>query len=337
MSRNLSSYKSFFNAGAKPLVVVDDAIPFIAGVLEPWFTVRYVRGGDITAESLRDAVALLVRTRTKCDASLLDGSSVEMIATATIGTDHIDFEYCKSRGIAVESAPGCNSGGVCQYVFAALKSFGVTGGTLGVIGTGHVGTKVAAKGRELGFNVLCNDIVPSDENNVPLDRLLSESDVVTIHIPLKSAYGTEPQYDNNRFAGASFFSGMKSGAVFINASRGEVLDDDAFLRFRSRLGKVALDVWRNEPDIDGRMLAAADIATPHIAGYSIQGKMNGTGAAVRALGRHFHIAGLSSFKTDGVTLPDTPYDILADDAALRRNPESFEKIRSGYSYRNDLL
>lgn len=321
----------------RPLVVVDDAIPFIEGVLEPWFTVRYVKGDEISPDDVHDAVALIVRTRTKCNAPLLSSSSVELVASATIGTDHIDFGYCLSKGISVKNAPGCNSGGVCQYVFAALREFGINGGTLGVVGTGHVGTKVAARGRELGFNVLCNDIVPTDINNVALGQLLAESDVVTVHIPLKSVFVSEPQYDNDRFAGASFFSAMKAGASFINASRGEVMDDEAFLASRHRLGKVALDVWRNEPDIDQRILAAADIATPHIAGYSVQGKINGTQAAVRAVGEHFGIPELAEFTVTAPMPPVVPYDIMADDRNLRLNPSSFELLRSHYNYRDDSL
>jgi len=328
------SKKSSFH---KPLAVVDDAIPFIKGVLEPWFEVKYLAGNDIVADVVRHASALLVRTRTKCNASLLDGSSLEIVATATIGTDHIDFDYCRSRGIEVASAPGCNSGGVCQYVFAALREFGIVSGTIGVIGTGHVGSKVAKRGRELGFKVLCNDIVPSGEADVPLDTLLSQSDVVTVHIPLKSVPGTEPVYDNNCFADAAFFAGMKEGATFINASRGEVVDDEAFLTARQRLGKVALDVWRNEPFIDARMLASADIATPHIAGYSIQGKINGTQAVVRALGRHFNIPELADYSVVTEMPPVVPYDICGDDRNLRAKPSSFEHLRSHYNYRDDSL
>jgi len=320
----------------KPLVVADEAIPFLKGILEPWFEVRYLGGGAICADDLKQAEVLLTRTRTLCNEMLLSGSAVKLVATATIGTDHIDFEFCRKNGIAVVSAPGCNAGGVCQYVFSALRALGIKGGTLGVVGVGHVGSLVAQKGQEMGFDVLRNDIV-GGEGFVSLDTLLEKSDIVTIHIPLRSVPGTLPEYDNHSFVSSGFFEKMKEKATFINASRGEVLDDEAFLAARSRLGKVVLDVWRNEADIDRRMLSAADIATPHIAGYSIQGKINGTQAVVRAVGELYRIPELSHYKVSAPMPPKVPYDIMADDQALREDPSRFEYIRSHYNYRDDSL
>ena len=160
-------------------------------------------------------------------------------------------------------------------------------------------------------------------------ELLAASDVVTLHIPLWP--------ENRDFADAAFFSQMRPGASFFNASRGEVVDEDALLAARPRLDKLVLDVWKNEPAINRALLAAADIATPHIAGYSIQGKINGTQAVVRAVGETFGIDPLRQFSVTGVSLPQEPYDIFRDDAALRRDPSAFESIRSHYAYRNDQL
>ena len=326
-------------------IIVDCDIPFLEGVLEPWFDVRYLAGRDIGPADVRDVVALVVRTRTRCDAALLEGSSVRLVATATIGTDHIDMDYCASRGIAVASAPGCNAAAVAQYVSTALHALSLDrpGFTLGVIGVGHVGTLVVEAGRRAGLRVLLND-PPREaaEGNrrharhdrasfrsvfTPLPALLATSDIVTLHIPLWP--------ENRDFADAAFFAAMKPGATFINASRGEVVDEGALLAARPRLCHLVLDVWKNEPAINRALLAAADIATPHIAGYSIQGKMNGTQAVVRAVGDFFGIAPLRSFTVSGVTLPDKPYDIWQDDSALRRDPSAFEFLRSHYSYRND--
>lgn len=319
----------------RPVVVVDRDIPFLEGVLEPWFEVRYLPGRVIGPTDVRDAAALLIRTRTRCNAALLDGSAVRFIATATIGTDHIDRDYCAAHGIAVASAPGCNAAAVAQYVRVALQALSLDrpGATLGVVGVGHVGSLVAESGRRAGMCVLLSDppreVAEGPTGFTPLPELLASSDVVTLHIPLWP--------ENRDFADAAFFAAMRPGASFINASRGEVVDEPALLAARSRLDRVVLDVWKNEPNINLDLLAAADIATPHIAGYSIQGKINGTQAVVRALAAHFSIPPLRAFTVSGITLPQESYDIWRDDKALRSNPSSFESLRSHYSYRNDQL
>ena len=316
-------------------IVVDRDIPFIAGVFEPWFKVRYLAGRAIVASEVRDAVALVVRTRTRCDAQLLAGSSVKLVATATIGTDHIDMAYCAAQGIAVVSAPGCNAAAVAQYVMAALRALSLDrpGATLGIVGVGHVGSLVAEAAVRAGLRVLLNDppreAAEGPAAFTPLPELLAASDIVTLHIPLWP--------ENRDFADAAFFAAMKSGASFINASRGEVVDENALLTARPRLDRLVLDVWKNEPDINLALLAVADLATPHIAGYSIQGKINGTQAVVQAVGRYFGIEPLSTFRVAGVELPQEPYDIRRDDAALRRDSSSFESLRSHYAYRNDQL
>lgn len=319
----------------RDVIVVDRDIPFVEGVFENDFSVRYREGGRIAPADVRDAVALVVRTRTRCNAALLAGSSVRIVATATIGTDHIDLPFCKEQGITVVSAPGCNAAAVAQYVRTAIRTLdiGRPGTTLGIIGVGHVGRLVAEDARRAGLRVLLNDPPREAQEGsaafVSLAALLAASDIVTVHIPLWP--------ENRDFANASFFSAMRCGASLINASRGEVLDEEALLATRARLDKVVVDVWKNEPRINLRLLAAADIATPHIAGYSLQGKIGGTEAVVRAVGRYFSIPQLQEYTVQGVSLPDVPYDILSDDAALRRDPSAFEALRNGYAYRNDRL
>ncbi|MCF0172862.1 MAG: 4-phosphoerythronate dehydrogenase [Bacteroidales bacterium] len=320
-------------------IVVDNAIPFVDGVFDPFFKeVVFRRGGEISKEDLRNAEALVIRTRTRCDASLLDGTAVQIVATATIGTDHIDSEYCSSRGIAFYSAPGCNAAAVMEYVFAAIgslearKGLELKGKTLGVVGVGHVGSLVAGMALERGFRVLLNDPpkeaeVGSGFDFVPLEHLLSNSDIVTVHIPLWP--------ENRDFADGKFFGMMKPGAVFVNASRGEVVDEEALLSSRHKLGAVVLDVWKNEPHINLALLDAADIATPHIAGYSNVGKINGTTAVVRRIGEHFGIPELAAFEIKHSFKPYDieAYDIMADDAALRADPDKFEHLRSNYHLR----
>ena len=316
-------------------LIADRDIPFLEGVLDDWFDVRRLPGREIGPDDVRDASALLVRTRTRCNASLLEGSAVRLVATATIGTDHIDLDYCAVRGIVVASAPGCNADAVAQYIAVALRTLGLDrpGATLGVIGVGHVGSKVVARAREAGMQVLLSDppreAVEGPAGFTPLSDLLAQSDIVTLHIPLWP--------ENRDFADVAFFAAMKDGAAFFNASRGEVVDEAALLAAQPRLGRLVVDVWKHEPDINRDLLAVADIATPHIAGYSIQGKINGTQAVVRAVGDFFDIPQLRTFLVRDIELPQEPYDILADDTALRSHPENFERLRSNYSYRNDQL
>ena len=317
-------------------IIIDNAVPYIQGVFEPWFEVVYAPGAAIDAQMVRDASALVIRTRTKCNAALLKGSSVEVIATATIGFDHIDMEYCASHGIAAFNAPGCNADAVMEYVFAALNVFGrrksLQGATLGVIGVGQVGHRVADMGRKRGFEVLENDPPlqaqgTSGRTFTDLDTLLETSDIVTVHIPLWQ--------QNRGFANAAFFEKMKPGAIFINASRGGIADEDALLAARPKLGGLAIDVWKGEPNINRELLSAADIATPHIAGYSVVGKINGTTASVRRVAEHFNISELLQFEIKHSYLPYNieAYDIMADDKMLRSAPADFELLRTNYRLR----
>ncbi|MBQ7222430.1 MAG: 4-phosphoerythronate dehydrogenase [Bacteroidales bacterium] len=318
-------------------IVIDSDIPFIQGMLEPYFEVAYKKGNQICREDLKGASALVVRTRTKCNRQLLENTSVELVATATIGTDHIDEEYCKSAGINVASAPGCNSNGVVEYLFSAIdalekkKGCILHGKTLGIIGAGHVGSKAIAKGKELGYGVLANDPYIDGEDLTDIGNLLDNSDIVSLHIPL---------WERNRdYANGKFFQRMKPGAVFINASRGEVLDENALLSCADKLGGIVIDVWKNEPLVNLQLLKTADIATPHIAGYSKEGKRNATSMILKSIASHFGIDGLlqeaEEFDSHTVKKEYSPgsYDIIADDRAFRAAPEKFELLRNTYNYR----
>ena len=338
-------------------IVCDNAIPFLQGVFEPYADVVYEDGPAISRDTLFGADALLVRTRTRCGASLLDGTSVRAVATATIGTDHIEVPWCLSHGITVDSAPGCNAMGVMNYVMtavyavAARKGLDVSGMTLGIIGSGHVGSLVAEAGRKLGLRVLeCDPPRAKREGPdgfVPLELILAESDIVSLHIP---------HDDSTRdLAGEDFFRRMKPGAMFINTSRGEVVCEDALIEAVPKLGAVIVDTWRSEPKISSALVDAADIATPHIAGYTLQGKAEGTRMAVRALAGRLGIGPLKDFNPAGAA-PERPvlslsgesqerinevlqynYPIFTDDSALRSDISSFERLRTGYSYRSEFL
>lgn len=339
-------------------IVIDSAIPFIKGVFEPYAEVVYKEGCEISRQDAMNADALIVRTRTKCDSDLLDGTPVRFIATATIGMDHIDLKYCNENGIIVRNSAGCNAGGVMNYVFSALygvaarKSIRLEGGKLGIIGVGNVGRRVDSVASSLGFKVLKNDpprmAEEGNEGFCPLDYLLANADIVTMHVPLNET--TRGMADDR------FFALMKPGTIFINASRGEVVDEAALKRAIPRLGHVIIDTWNNEPCIDRELLDMVDIATPHIAGYSYQGKQNGTSMAVRALARFFGIDPLYEFfpKTEIIDLESIRldlkgksqgeiasvlqynYPIFTDDFMFRMAPENFESLRTNYQYRREF-
>ena len=339
-------------------IVADTNIPFLKGVFEPWAEVVYKDGRAIRREDVLDADALIIRTRTRCNAALLDGTRVRMISTATIGTDHVDFEYCQSHGIEVHNAEGCNAWGVADYVFSALygtaarRAISLQGETFGIVGVGHVGRKVESMARKLGFKVLLCDppraVSEGPGNFCTLDYLLEYSGIVSLHVPLDET--------TRGLAGEEFFSKIRTGAFFINASRGEVVDEIALLHAIPKLGPVIIDTWCNEPDINPNLIAQVDIATPHIAGYTYQGKQNGTAAAVRALAAHFGITELLDFYPDAeheslkpivldvegrtqgevASLFQYNYPIFTDDFLFRMDPSNFEKMRSEYNYRREF-
>jgi erythronate-4-phosphate dehydrogenase len=247
-------------------IIVESHIPYIKGLLEPMARVEYLDTCDITAAAVRDADALLVRTRTRCDASLLEGSRVRFIGTATIGTDHIDLDYCRERGIEVVNAPGCNAPAVAQWVHAALGCWlgqmpvPVHGPlTLGVVGVGHVGSIVARWGRELGYRVLQCDppraAAEGSEGFVTLDQVKAQSDVVTFHTPLTR----EGQWATFHMCDAQFLAQAPRLRLVMNAARGAVCDNSALAGWA---GDVAIDCWEHEPAIDRQLLAKALVATP---------------------------------------------------------------------------
>lgn len=345
-------------------IVVDKDIPFISGVFEPYADVTYLAGKAIDKEVCANADALVIRTRTKCNARLLEGASVKFIATATIGMDHIDLEYCKNAGIGVANAAGCNAGGVMQYVFTSLYALSCKKGiflpdsfsnikpdgkkpVLGVIGVGNVGSKVANMGEYLGFEVLRCDIEPKDlKDYYSLDYLLENSDIVTLHVNLHE--GSMGMADD------SFFKKMKDGAIFINSSRGEVVQEVALIGNSDKLQGIIIDVWGGEPQINLDLLEKADISTPHIAGYSYEGKVNGTTMAIKAVAAHFGIEELKNFSIvpaeknhnffskEGKTKEEISeylsniFPIFEHCADLKENPQDFEQLRSNFKYRREF-
>lgn len=345
-------------------IVADDKIPFLQGALEHVAQVVYLPGNKISRDHLNDADALIVRTRTKCDETLLKGTPVKMIASATIGFDHIDTNYCEASGIRWVNAPGCNSGSVNQYISSALaeiicagkKSFGDI--VLGIIGVGNVGSKVASLAKTLGMKTLLND--PPRERNegtcafADLETLVSQSDIISLHVPLSNA-GIDKTF---HFADDNFFSGMKPAAWFINTSRGEVVQTRALINAleSSHLSGAVIDVWEDEPKINHKLLKLAHIATPHIAGYSADGKANGTAMAVQAISGFFGL-GMDAWRPQNIPqalkyrmelncrakskvdifyeLSNFAYNIRIDSENLKSSPETFEKQRENYPIRRE--
>ncbi len=312
-------------------IVIDSDIPFIGGVFEPYFEVLYLKGVDFTNDNIKDASALVVRTRTKCNEELLGGSKVQFVATATIGTDHIDLDYCAKQGVNVASAAGCNARAVAQWVFAALemlerKSELMTGYRLGIVGVGNVGTEVEAMALERGVEILRCDPPRQqrgDNGFVTLDRLLARCDVVTLHVPL-----TELTRD---MINRDFLSKLGQKTVVMNSSRGEIADEAAILEAISQQKvRYVVDVWRGEPDINLELLQCAEIATPHIAGYSARGKARATTMSVRSVANYFEIKELKEWDCSvGYELERAEsFDIKSSDAALRLSPQSFESLRT---------
>jgi erythronate-4-phosphate dehydrogenase len=346
-------------------IIADDKIPFLKGALEPYAEIIYVPGKHIVRDMLRDADAMLIRTRTKCTESLLKRTGIKFIGTATIGFDHIDTQYCEKHNIVWTNAPGCNSSSVQQYITAALLklehdcNFRLKGRNIGIVGVGNVGSKVESIAKTLDMNVLLNDPPRArkegNENFVSFNDILNKSDIITLHVPLNCSGEDSTYHLMNEMA----FRKIQRGAWIINSSRGEVTDTNALreVLISGKMGGAILDVWENEPDIDTVLMAKAFLATPHIAGYSADGKANGTAMVVNSLCSFFGIPlknwypeniprpPVSLIKINGAGKSDEEiireavfhtYNIEEDDMKLRHSPQDFEKQRGEYPLRREF-
>lgn len=336
-------------------VIVDARIPYVKGIIEKLADeVVYAEGKDFTAELVKDADALLVRTRTHCDQHLLEGSRVRFIATATIGYDHIDTDYCRQAGIVWKNAPGCNAGGVEQYVHSALLllerqcGFDLKGAVLGVVGVGHVGSRVARVGQQLGMKVLLCDPPRAEQEGddafVTFDEVKRAADVITFHTPLIRS----GEYATYHMADEAFFHSLDHCPYIFNTSRGEVVDNNALFDAlqRGAVADAVIDVWEHEPDINRRLLDRVMIGTPHIAGYSGDGKANASRMALQAFCRFFELP--TNFCIEAPQ-PENPvvkasseaeallsiYNPIADSERLKARPDTFEALRSNYHYRRE--
>lgn len=339
-------------------VVVDDKIPFIKDVIsEITPDAVYLKGSEIKAADVGNADALIIRTRTRCDENLLGGSRVQFVATATIGYDHIDTEYLKRAGIEWMNCPGCNSGSVAQYLRSVLillcrhKGLCPSCHVVGVVGYGHVGKKVVAAARDMGFRVIVCDpplqnAGDQSEDFVSMTEIERLSDVISFHVPLTKD-GSCPTY---HLADGAFFRRITRKPFIINTSRGGVVDNVALLAALNNgtITDAVVDTWENEPHINLTLLNKVYIGTPHIAGYSADGKANADNMVIEGLCRHFGIKNRWHINPPSLPPDFVPqgskqdmmlqlYNPMADSKRLKCAPSKFEELRGNYPLRREKM
>ena len=323
-------------------VVIDKGIPFLEGVFPPEIEVLHLSPEEITPEAVRYADALFVRTRTRINKELLLGSTIRFVATATIGFDHIDQDYCREAGIHWVSCPGCNAQAVCDYVEEAIVSFNSSlfrgrsgeGFTIGVVGYGHVGKLVAQMAERRGYQVLLSD--PPLGIGLSLEQLAPLCDVLTFHTPLTR----EGEYPTYHLCDENILRCCKPGTLIINAARGGVVDEQALIPFLSPLALsphrliACIDCWEGEPNLNQELLKHVDLASFHIAGYSIQGKMNASEMCLRAFCEFFSLPILSINKKAVPLQGDSEKGwLMRITEQLKASPEHFEQLRKQYRLR----
>lgn len=343
-------------------IIADAHIPFLRGIAEQYGKTIYLEGKEFTKENIKDADILIVRTIVKLDKNLLEGSQVKLICSATIGFDHIDTQFCDANGIRWTNAPGCNSGSVQQYITSALielsrkKGFSLEGKTIGIVGVGNVGKKVAKIAKLLGMNVLLNDPprerAENDNIFCPLETIQQEADIITFHTPLTK----EGEDKTFHLANETFFGKLAKKPIIINAARGGIVDTMAIKQAikDEKIAAAIIDCWENEPNIDLEYLNMVDIATPHIAGYSYDGKANATRTSLETIAAYLQ-ASQDAIKQIKLPIPDASiidlddypqdrrlFDALLhtyctsiEDQALKETPENFRFFREHYPLRRE--
>lgn len=339
-------------------IIADNTIPYLQGIAETFAEISYISPEEFTHDRIKNADALIIRSIDKCTQQILEGTSIKLITTATIGFDHIDTAYCDKAGIAWANAPGCNADSVAQYVLASLITLSIRNNidlknkTLGIVGVGHVGKAVERVCKAYGMNILRND-PPREEQEgsagfVSLKTIAEESDIITFHVP----YTVSGIHATRHLANEAFFGEVKKKPWFINTCRGAVHDTTALLRAKREgiVSELIIDCWENEPHIDLQLLDAASIATPHIAGFSADGKANGTRACLQTIGNFFRIP----IEKIGEVVPPLPEEPVIDldlftsrrmeqavlktfcpetvDRMLRNAPDHFESLRNNYNH-----
>lgn len=345
----------------KPRIVIDQNIPFIKGRLEKYFDTVYFHAKDITSRVVANADGLMIRSVCKANKGLLNNSSVKIITSATIGDDHIDKDFCQRKNIQWFNAKGCNAEAVHQYILTAFFSLmmgqlnAFEQKTIGIIGVGNIGSKVARSMEKLGLRVLLNDPPRARNENrlafVELRQLLEEADVISFHVPLVASGEDKTIH----MADEAFFKMLKKPVILMNTSRGKVIKTKALVDAiqQHKVSSAVIDVWENEPKINPALLSLAQIATPHIAGYSLRGKMNAANICMVNLCRFFgfdpslvqdvpppkkekyFIADRADSIENLAALIASVYDISKDTRKLKTDPHNFSILRDQYPLRTE--
>ena len=320
-------------------VVIDKGIPFLEGVFPSDIEVLHLLPEEITPCAVRNADALFVRTRTRINKELLQGSKVRFVATATIGFDHIDQSYCREAGIHWVSCPGCNAQAVCDYVEEAIASLphrliASSPITIGIVGYGNVGKLVAQMAENHGYRVLLSD--PPLGIGSSLKEIAPQCDVLTFHTPLTY----DGEYPTYHLCDAEILHLCKPDTLIINAARGGVIDEQALLSCLSPLASsphrliASIDCWENEPQLNRELLQRVDLASFHIAGYSIAGKMKASEMCLHAFCEFFSLPILSINKKVVPLHGDSESGWLKRISdQLKAAPEHFEQLRKAYLLR----
>lgn len=343
-------------------ILADAHIPYLRGVAEQFGEVEYLPGNQFTREVIREKDALIVRTVTHFGEEILTDTQVKLICSATIGFDHIDTAWCDTHGVAWRTAPGCNAASVEQYVTASLLyladkyQFDLKEKTIGIVGVGNVGSKVDAACRKLGMQVLLNDPPREGQEGssifTDIATIQREADIITFHTPLTKT----GKYKTYHLADDSFFASVRKKPFIINAARGGVTDNRALKKaiHQGLITGVVIDCWENEPEIDRELLQLADIATPHIAGYSADGKWTATKMSLENLNKFFNL-NIQNTQYQEIPSPEQPnidlqeiapehqlhhavqrtYNPLSETIALKSAPEKFYWFRSNYPLRRE--
>ncbi|MDH5574598.1 MAG: 4-phosphoerythronate dehydrogenase [Nitrospirota bacterium] len=332
----------------KPInMVAGENIPYVKEAFSSLGNLTFLPGRSITSANLKDTNILLIRSITRVDESLLKGSPVEFVGSASAGVDHIDEVYLKARNIGFASAAGSNANSVAEYVIASLLTLGkqhhfsLSGKTIGIVGVGNIGKLVKSKAEALGMRPVLND-PPLAETRQIDHRSLEETlgcDVVTLHTPFTTG-GPYPTY---HLLNAQTFKWLKPSTIFINAARGEVVETQALLDAitQKRIGPTVIDVWEDEPDINWNLFQTVTLGTPHIAGHSLDGKANGTFMIYAALCKHLGITPTWN-PVQSLPLPIVPYLEIdtrqkSDAEILRETVTKLYDVEADYHRMQELL
>jgi erythronate-4-phosphate dehydrogenase len=334
-------------------LIIDDAIPYADAIFGHLGDIHLMPGRDIDAESVKNADALIVRSRTQVNQNLLQGSSVKFVGSTVVGLDHIDQAWLSQQGIHFYSAQGCNANSVAEYIISGLLQlaeddhFDLRQQTLGIIGVGQVGRLVLEKAKALGIDCLIND-PPRAQNEgqtgfTELNELLTQADIITVHTPLKR----DGAYPTLNLLNRQNLRYLKPDAIIINAARGGIIDEAAWIDTETRANLI--DCWQDEPYINPVLYQKADYATPHIAGHSLEAKINGSTMVYQQLCQFWNIEPQAQWQTHlppapaPLKVPETnnwqndlwqivrqAYDLTQDDKAIRS--EQIEQVHKKFEF-----